>query len=66
MSQNYISLDEFYSALGLESTKNSNYIGWNIDDGLIELDFNTCLVDDEPCVVVDYLISPKYEFDMMA
>lgn len=66
LSQNYISLDEFYSELGLDSTKNSSYLGWNIDDGLIELDFNTCLAEDEPCVVIDYSVSPKYEFDMMA
>lgn len=66
LSQNYISLDEFYSELGLDSTKSSGYLGWNIDGGLIDVDFSTCLAEDEPCVVIDYSISPKYEFDMMA
>lgn len=66
LNQNYISLDEFYSAIGLDSTKNSSYLGWNIDKGFIELEFDTCLVEDEPCVYIDYSIAPKYDFDMMA
>lgn len=66
LSLNYVSLDEFYSEIGLDSTKTSSRLGWNIDHGLIELDFNACLAEDEPCVVIDYSISPKYDFDMMA
>lgn len=63
---NYISLDEFYFELGLEPTKNSSRLGWNLDDGLIELDFSTCLADNnEPCIVVDYTVSPKYDFDKL-
>lgn len=64
--QNYISLDEFYSRLGLEPIKNSSRLGWNLDNGLIELEFSTCLTDeDEPCVVIDHIVSPKYDFDKM-
>ena len=67
LNENYISLDEFYSELGLEPTKNSSHLGWNIDKGYIEIDFRTCLTDnDEPCVVVDYSIAPEYDYDMMA
>lgn len=65
--QDYISLEEFYNKLGLEPTKNSAYLGWNLADGLIELNFDTCLADnDEPCIVIDYNIAPKYDFDRMA
>ena len=64
--ENYISLDEFYYELGLDTIKNGSRLGWNLDDGLIELDFRTCLADnDEPCVVVDYMVSPRYEFDKL-
>ena len=63
--QNYISLDEFYYKLGLESIKNGSLLGWNLDGGLIELDFDTCIVDDEPCIVIDYSVAPKYDFNMM-
>lgn len=64
--QNYISLDEFYSEIGLESTKNSSYLGWNLDDGLIEVDFSACIAeDDQPCIVVDYMVAPRYEYDKL-
>lgn len=64
--ENYISLEEFYYELGLEPTKNSSRLGWNLDDGLIELDFHTCLAEnDEACVVVDYTVAPRYEYDKL-
>ena len=65
--ENYISLDEFYNAIGLDPIKNGSRLGWNIDDGLIDLDFSACLTEnDDPCVVIDYSIAPKYEFDRLA
>lgn len=65
--QDYVSLDDFYNKLGLEPTKNSAYLGWNLQEGLIELHFDTCLAEnDEPCIVIDYNIAPKYDFDRMA
>lgn len=66
LHENYISLDEFYYEIGLEPTKNASSLGWNLDKGLIELDFSACLTDDgQPCVYVDYAVSPKYEFDKL-
>lgn len=63
--ENYISLNEFYHKIGLEPIKNSDRLGWKLEDGLIELDFSTCLSEnDEPCVVVDYS-APKYDFDKL-
>ena len=62
----YVSLDEFYNKLGLEPIKNSNRLGWNLDDGLLELDLSTCLTqDNEPCVVIDISIPPRYDFDKL-
>lgn len=64
--ENYISLDDFYSEIGLDSTSNSSYLGWNLDDGHIELDISTCLGDnDEPCIVINYMVAPRYEFDKL-
>lgn len=64
--ENYISLDDFYNELGLDSTSNSGYLGWNLDDGHIELDISTCLAEnDEPCIVINYTIAPRYEFDKL-
>jgi len=67
MNQNYVSLNELYSAIGLEPISSGNRLGWNIDKGFIEVDFSTCLAEnDEPCIVVEYLQPPYYEFDKLA
>lgn len=64
--QNYVSLDEFYNEIGLESTNISNNIGWNLDSGLIEIDFNACIAEnDEPCIVLNYYVEPRFEFDKL-
>ena len=64
--QHYISLNEFYDELGLKHIKNGSYIGWNLDDGLIEVYFNTALADNgQPCIVMEYDISPRYGFDKL-
>lgn len=66
LHQNYISLDEFYYEIGLEPIKNASSLGWNLDDGLIDVDFSACLTDDgQPCLYVDYTVSPRYEFDKL-
>ena len=62
--EHYISLNEFYYELGLEGITTGSLIGWNLDDGLIKIDFSTCLAeDDTPCIVVNYSIKPKYDYD---
>lgn len=64
VTHDYVSLNEFYGMIGLEPIKNGDYLGWNIDDGEIELDFSATIVEnDEACIVVDYKVSPKYDFD---
>lgn len=65
--QNYISLNEFYSNIGLDRISNGDNLGWNIDNGYVEIDYSTCLADnDEPCIVIDYITQPKYDFDKFA
>lgn len=65
--QNYISLNEFYSNIGLDRISNGDNLGWNIDSGYVEIDYSTCLADnDEPCIVIDYISQPKYDFDKFA
>lgn len=62
--ENYISLNEFYGEIGLDNVKNGELVGWNINSGLIEPSFSTCLTeDDQACVVLDFLVSPRYDFD---
>jgi hypothetical protein len=62
-----ISLNEFYSALGLDSVKGGDDIGWSIQNGLIEPDFSACLSSDgEPCIVIDTNIKPFNGYDKYA
>ena len=67
LTQNYISLNEFYGMIGLEGIPNGYRLGWNVDDGMIDVDFSACIADnDEPCIVIDYSVSPKYDYDRFA
>lgn len=60
----YISLNEFYNEVGLRSTKLGDQLGWNLHkEGLIELDFSATITEEgEPCIYVDYLVAPRYDF----
>lgn len=63
----YISLNEFYSELDLETTRLGDELGWNIDDGYIEPSFSSQLaVDGTPCLVIDYLCAPKYDYGKLS
>lgn len=63
LNSQYISLQDFYNEIGLKPTKNSDDLGWNLDDGLIDVSFSSCITDDdEPCIVVDYMVAPRYEY----
>lgn len=64
----YISLNEFYEAIGLETNDMGDKLEWCVDPdtadkGLIELDFSSQLATDgTPCLVVGYLNPPRYRF----
>lgn len=63
---NYISLNEFYGEIGLSDTKNGELIGWNINSGLIEPTFSTCLAENgQPCIVLDFIVEPRYDYDKL-
>ena len=63
---NYVSLNELYNSLGLDHISNGDHLGWNVEDGLIEIDFTTCLAEGEPCLVLEYENAPKYDFNKFA
>lgn len=66
LSEMYISLTEFYYEIGLESTKVSDNLGWNLDMGEIEVVFGSKLADDgTPCLSIDYLVEPRYDFSKL-
>ena len=58
----YVSLSDFYDEIGLEHTEISDELGWNVNN-LIDIDFYPVLTDDgKPCVSIDYVVAPKYNF----
>ena len=64
MKENMISLNEFYTELGMECTDMGFKYGWNIDEGLIEVRFTSTITDDNRlCLVVTFARSPRLDFD---
>lgn len=63
LSEMYISLNEFYYEIGLNQTDIGDDLGWNIEDGLVDLEFSSQLAeDDTPCLVIGYRVSPRCSF----
>jgi hypothetical protein len=59
----YISLNDFYYELGLNGSSMGEDLGWNIDDGYIDLNFSSQLAEDgTPCLVINYQIAPRYDY----
>lgn len=58
--ERYISLNDYYYAIGLDSIKVGEFLGWCIDTGYIDVRFNATLTpDNDPCIVVEYDIEPE-------
>lgn len=61
-SDMYISLNEFYSELGLETILAGEDCGWDINhNGLIDVSFGSTITEDgQPCIVLNYEAQPRY------
>lgn len=60
----YASLNDVYYELGLAGTKMGEEVGWCVSDGMLEFDFSSQLTaTGVPCLVLDYKVNPKYEYD---
>jgi hypothetical protein len=60
MNDMFISLNDFYYDLGLEPTKLGDDLGFNIEDGLIEVHFSSQLTKEgKPCLVLSYEVRPR-------
>lgn len=60
----YVSLNEFYEEIGIARTSTGDRLGWNTDSDLLDLNFSSQLTEDgKPCLVIDFKVAPKYDFD---
>lgn len=56
----WCSLNDLYYAMGLETVKMGDDLGWTVDE-LLEFKFSSKLASDgTPCLVVDYDLTPRY------
>lgn len=60
----FISLNDYYWEIDLDPMPDvGEQLGWNIDTGYIELDFDTKLTkDNKPCIVVRHIRPPFYGY----
>ncbi len=59
----YVSINDLYFEIGLNSTSMGDDIGWNVNDGLLDLYFSSQLTEDNiPCAVINYNVMPKYGY----
>lgn len=62
--EDYVSLNDFYSEIGMQPVSIGEDLGWNVTRGLIEIDFSAQLdTDGVPCIVLDYAVAPKRGFN---
>lgn len=62
----YVSLNEFYDELGIPHVKMGDELGWNLDNGLIEVTFDSQIADDgTPCITMEYTIGPRYDYSKL-
>ena len=63
VSSMYASLNEFYDEIGLPPIEIGDKLGWNIDDGQVEVDFSSQLATDgTPCLVISFNVAPDYGY----
>jgi hypothetical protein len=55
----FMSLNDVYSAIGLGDIGIGNDIGWAISDGVVEPRFSSQLADGIPCLVLDFIDRPS-------
>jgi hypothetical protein len=62
INEGYASLSDFWALIGLDSTAESDDIGWNTDKKL-EVDFDSVLTKDgKPCMTIGFKTLPRPRF----
>lgn len=60
----YVSLNDFYDGIGLAGTKIGEDLGWRVEQSLLEVEFSSQLAEDgTPCLVMNFLTAPVYDYN---
>lgn len=64
LTEGYISLNDFYYEIGLDSIKVGDKLGWNVkQERYIDVNFGSALTTDQmPCLVIDFNVAPVYDY----
>ena len=59
-----ISLNEFYTEIGLPQIPVGNQVGWAIgtNNDMIDIYFSSTLTEQGPCMTIEHLVPPEYDF----
>ena len=61
LSDMWVSLNDLYYALGLSGIALGDKMGWDLDQGLVDVTFSSQVSeDDRPCLVLNYTVTPKF------
>lgn len=59
LNENYVMLNEYFEEIGLESCYIGSVMGWHIDRGFIDLDFDSMVTKDgKLALVIDHNVLP--------
>lgn len=59
----YVSVNDLYDELDLPHTDIGYDLGWNVDKGLLDIDFTSQIAaDGTPCIVLNYNVAPRYGY----
>lgn len=59
LTEMQMSLNELYSGIGLDTVESGEHIGWDVDKGLVDIDFTAKLASGNvPCVVLTFTNKP--------
>lgn len=63
MDDVWVTLNDFYDAIGLKQTQQGDLLGWSVADGKIQPRFSSQISEKgEPCLVLKYNIAPSYNY----
>jgi hypothetical protein len=57
----FVSINDFYYELGLDSVEYGSEIGWYVEDGAVEIRLDPILTDEyRQCIIVKFTASPRH------